>query len=116
MIEMAVKGAILMGAVALVMGRSREEAEGRLREQLVKDLGIGGTPELAWALRANVSREEYVKMYKVWREGEEQAEMAEWSLDYLSAVQLFNKYHAKFYRSHPDWFQVTSCTQSPCCL
>ena len=64
-----------MGAVALVMGRSREEAEGRLREQLVKDLGIGGTPELAWALRANVSREEYVKMYEVWREGEEQAEM-----------------------------------------
>ena len=48
-----------------------------------------------------------------WREegdtewGAEQAEMAEWSLDYLSAVQLFNKYHAKFYRSHPDWFQVT---------
>ena len=48
-----------------------------------------------------------------WREegdtewGAEQAEMAELSLDYLSAVQLFNKYHAKFYRSHPDWFQVT---------
>ena len=47
-----------------------------------------------------------------WREegdtewGEEQAELAEWTLDYLSAVQLFNKFHAKFYRSHPDWFQV----------
>ena len=38
--------------------------------------------------------------------GEEQAEMAEWSLDYQSAIQIYNKYHAKFYRSHPAWFQV----------
>ena len=57
-----------------------------------------------------------------WREegdtewGEEQAEMAEWSLDYQSAVKIYNKYHAKFYRSHPDWFQVTPHTQSPCSM
>ena len=37
----------------------------------------------------------------------EQYEMSEAYLDYLGAVQLYNKYHAKFYRSHPDWFQVT---------
>ena len=40
--------------------------------------------------------------------------MAEWTLDYLSAVQLYNKYHAKFYRSHPEWFQVTYLTLSLC--
>ena len=32
--------------------------------------------------------------------------MAEWSLDYMSAVQIYNRFHAKFYRSHPAWFQV----------
>ena len=48
--------------------------------------------------------------------GEEQAEMAEWSLDYQSAVQIYNKYHAKFYRSHPDWFQVAPNTHSPCSM
>ena len=40
--------------------------------------------------------------------GEEQAEMAEFSFDYLSGVQLINKFHPKFYRSHPDWLQVTA--------
>ena len=40
--------------------------------------------------------------------------MAEWTLDYLSAVQLYNKYHAKFYRSHPEWFQVTLLTLPLC--
>ena len=34
--------------------------------------------------------------------------MAEFSLDYLSCVQLINEFHAKFYRSHPDWLQVTA--------
>ena len=43
---------------------------------------------------------------QVW--GQEQAELSEWSLDYLSCIQLLNKYHAKFYRIHPDWLQVAT--------
>jgi len=38
--------------------------------------------------------------------GEEQYELTEWYLDYLSCVQLFNMCHAKFYRSHEEWLQV----------
>ena len=40
--------------------------------------------------------------------GEEQFEMAEFSFDYLSCVELINEFHPKFYRSHPDWLQVTA--------
>ena len=36
----------------------------------------------------------------------EQYEMSEAYLDYLGAVQLYNKYHAKFRRRLPDWLQV----------
>ena len=38
--------------------------------------------------------------------------MAEFSLDYLSCVQLINEFHAKFYRSHPDWLQVTAAQKT----
>ena len=34
--------------------------------------------------------------------------MAEFSFDYLSCVELINEFHPKFYRSHPDWLQVTA--------
>ena len=36
----------------------------------------------------------------------EQYEMSEAYLDYLGAVQLYNKFHAKFRRRLPDWLQV----------
>ena len=38
--------------------------------------------------------------------GQEQAELCEWYLDYLSCVQLHNLFHAKFYRSHSEELQV----------
>ena len=37
--------------------------------------------------------------------GQEQAEMCEWYFDYLSCVQLYNRFHAKFYRTHEPWLQ-----------
>ena len=36
----------------------------------------------------------------------EQYEQSEAYLDYLGAVQLYNKYHAKFRRRLPGWLQV----------
>jgi hypothetical protein len=42
--------------------------------------------------------------------------MAEWSLDYQSAVQIYNRWHAKFYRSHPAWFQVKLLIVALCTL
>ena len=39
---------------------------------------------------------------------QEQAEMCEWYLDYLSCVQIYNHCHAKFYRTHEPWLQVGS--------
>ena len=44
----------------------------------------------------------------------EQYEHCEAYLDYLGAVQLYNKYHAKFRRRLPAWLQVLSSASFPC--
>ena len=46
----------------------------------------------------------------------EQYEMSEAYLDYLGAVQLYNKYHAKFRRRLPAWLQVLSSALLLCAL
>ena len=46
----------------------------------------------------------------------EQYEQCEAYLDYLGAVQLYNKYHAKFRRRLPAWLQVLSSALLHCAL
>ena len=41
--------------------------------------------------------------------GQEQYELCEAYMDYLGAVQLYNKYHAKYRRRLAPWLQVTYC-------
>jgi hypothetical protein len=47
---------------------------------------------------------------------QEQYEHCEAYLDYLGAVQLYNKYHAKFRRRLPAWLQVLSSASFHCSL
>ena len=38
--------------------------------------------------------------------GQEQYELCEAYLDYLGAIQLYNRFHAKFHRRLAPWLQV----------